>query len=510
MNNKHNETTDLEKELETYFQAAEPSTEFIKKLEVKLQNEHHKNRAFDQTPQRSTNFRRVFAPAMAILFLMITIVIIVGPKQVLAQAQALLGYVPGFGFVDIADTRLLLAPVSQTQQGVTVTVKQVLSNQDGTYVVLRVDGLPSKEEILADIRSSMQETGQDWSTGEPEIWRTEASLTLADGKVFEDSGFGGAPWEGYYIFPPLPKGELQLTFATDRIPGILAERAPGNWSFDLQLGYVSETQEAPALEDYVPGSGMGGSLLSVSVPMNISSTSDAMFGFSLELVEVIYADTETALRIRFNGIPDCGLAHPCYFNGQLIDDLGTSYPIIYGPSSGFQSDGSYLVTFEPLTSEASALTFSATEIGLNMAIESQSILVNMGENPQAGEAFLIDQTISVLGVPVTFKEVSITQEVNPMDKSLMNMLEFVITSTPLQHGDEISGVEFAQNWLESFTTSSGASEGIQVLQGSHGNQINLSLGIPADRALPTGEVEFVFDRAQITLAGPLTISWDLK
>jgi hypothetical protein len=205
------------------------------------------------------------------------------------------------------------------------------------------------------------------------------------------------------------------------------------------------------------------------------------------------------------------MANPCWFNGQLVDDLGNSYAIIYGPSSGFQIDGTYMVSFQPVSPAASALIFSATDIGLYIPIEAQAIHVNFGDLPQVGDDFSIDQTITVMGIPVTFNGVGILQEESGLvDKILLNTFEFEIAPVPVQSGASITGVEFSQKTMESFYKNFRGGEGIQVVQGGVGNQIKLTIGIPATYPIPTGQFEFVFDRAHISLTGPLTIAWDLK
>ncbi len=80
--------------------------------------------------------------ALAVAFLA------VGPQRVWADLQRLLGYVPGVGFVNLEETRVLTAPVTVTRDGVTLRVEEVLAAPDGTTVVISSEGLPPEDEVV--------------------------------------------------------------------------------------------------------------------------------------------------------------------------------------------------------------------------------------------------------------------------------------------------------------------------------------------------------------------------
>ena len=71
-----------------------------------------------------------------------------GPRRVWAQIQQWLGYVPGVGFVDLEEARVLTAPVAVSRDGVTLRVLQVLAQPDGTTIILSSEGLPPEDQVL--------------------------------------------------------------------------------------------------------------------------------------------------------------------------------------------------------------------------------------------------------------------------------------------------------------------------------------------------------------------------
>jgi len=511
MSNELKNTHDIEKQLETYYQKGDPSKQFVDALESKLLQEHPGRTVKETGTKKPVFFRPAFVPAF-IALLAFLIVIVVGPKEVLAQVQALLGYVPGYGFVEIGDVRVLPSPVSQTQDGVTVNIQQVLVKEENTYIILRVDGLPSQNEIYADLNAYMLENLEDWSDKEPEIWRTQTFITLSDGTILDESYFGGAPWAGFFSFPTLPKNVLSLTLDMDRIPGLLPGKSPKNWHFELSLEYLSDPESAPDIQDYALEQMQPNPNLITPIPVEELSAPDPVYGFSLELVDAVYAETETALRVRIADMPAGWILNNGLLDGQLTDDLGNSYSIIYGPSSGQQQDGTNALTFDPVDPAASTLTLSVADVIFSAPMERQTIMVNFGDAAKPGDVFPLDQTVMVLGTPIHFSSVRIVQEeAHTAERTLMNMFQFEIDPIPVRDGMSIGGIGFAHGVAESLgsTVGSGSGGGSGLAEDPEYTTLSLSTGIPATVPLPTGDFEFTLDNATVFMRGPYTITWEI-
>ena len=102
---KENSNTEyIEKTLETYYQAASPSNEFLERLEIQLNQAEKEmgvaklNQGFFDTlfnslfKEQKTSW--VYAPA-TIALLVIVVVFAIGPSRALATVQGWLRYVPG-------------------------------------------------------------------------------------------------------------------------------------------------------------------------------------------------------------------------------------------------------------------------------------------------------------------------------------------------------------------------------------------------------------------------------
>jgi len=79
-------------------------------------------------------------PLLTILVVLLIILLLTGA----AYAVGLLtGYIPGIGFVQTNDLRVLAEPVSQTRQGVAVTIEQVVVDTQRTVLAYKTEDLPS-------------------------------------------------------------------------------------------------------------------------------------------------------------------------------------------------------------------------------------------------------------------------------------------------------------------------------------------------------------------------------
>ena len=130
--------------------------------------------------------------ALALLLILAVTVAALGPQRVWAEVQRLLGYVPGVGFVDLAETRVLVAPVETTRDGITVRVEQVIAEQDKTRVVVRSEGLPP-EDALLPAGAAVPDTASDAFV-----------LRLPDGRTLTTTEYSLRWGAGTFTFPALP------------------------------------------------------------------------------------------------------------------------------------------------------------------------------------------------------------------------------------------------------------------------------------------------------------------
>ena len=174
-------------------------------------------------------------PLMAIVIVILVLLLLTGVAYAIGNA---LGYIPGIGFVQAASLRVLTEPVSQTREGITVTIEQVIVDSKRTVIVYKTEGL-----TIAAANSK----GEGGPFGAP------ISLRLPDGtniETFTDNGYGGTPeplvsnihteggWPNYVwrlVYPSVPPKVDELTLFIPILQTMPAGAAPENWEITFQL-----------------------------------------------------------------------------------------------------------------------------------------------------------------------------------------------------------------------------------------------------------------------------------
>jgi len=519
-------TERIEMDLEKFYQANEPSGEFLEGLDSRLTRAcaEMKNRSSKQVGRPR---RRHWTAATAAATLLAAIVMIgaVGPRQVLAEVQSWLGYgpaapdsarppaaqtqsvvaatvaqvlaqvqnwlgyVPGYGFVEPDAARAMAEPVSQTQDGVTVTVTQVYADLNQTIVVLTIDGISA---------TSAGDTPPE------NVWVTDARLILPDGSAIAPESYQGF-LEGYFTFPALPQDVLQVTLAASRLYSIPEARVAGEWRLDLPLGYVAAPPGITLPDVVQPPADSPTVVLPQPTPVDIAS--NEVHEISLRVLDVVYTETETALRIQFEGVSAAWWAGGGPMGGILEDDLGNSYPIREGSNTALAPDGTYALTFEPVSPDARRLTWTVPSLHFFASLEDASIVVDFGDNPQPGEIFPLDQTVMAWEVPVHFLRMSIRNDVSHTPGMALNTLVFEGDIAFTQDELQVQDVQFSPEVYDALDVHAGGGSG-----GGGGEvpaQFRIELGIPQSTPLPTGQFEFPIAGVGLWLEGPYTVSWDI-
>jgi len=217
-----NDLNPFEKEIKQTYRLPEVNPAYFKQLEAKLQ-------AKQPHPEASArpvfHIARGWAYAVATLLLIGVMVIAIGPSKVLAQIQAVFGFVPNVGLVDTSSPfRQLTQPASDTRDGVTLDIQSAFLSADGTIITYTMSDLPT------EIKHSR--------FGEPEC-NLPAYLTLPDGSRIEAAGSssGNSP-DGSYAYSirfsdPVPVNFNQATLVFPCLVGTVRGKGPEDWQFAL-------------------------------------------------------------------------------------------------------------------------------------------------------------------------------------------------------------------------------------------------------------------------------------
>lgn len=493
----------IETALTTLYTTPEPAPDFVARLEAQLQVQaqtaltpsNRKTTAAKPSwwrhvwdvGKRPFSSQRFALAVCAILLILIVSLAAIGPQRALAALQNWIGYLPGIGFVDLENSRLLAAPVSQTRDGVTLHVEQIIATPKETVLVLSSDGLPPMAESNPDTESL-----------------AEVQLRLPDGTTLtSDEGHFRYGW-GRYTFPPLPANVYRVTLLLPRLPLVPTNAAPENWEMALTL-HPADGQETADLfpQPYQP--------------VGAAVTHQ---GVTLRVVEVAQTGAVTAIKTEVDW-DDPAWRHFSLSGRRypfLGDDLGHSYQQI-NENVGSVAVARVVVeegdpaptpdptlneetrTYAPISPVAHELTLSVDALDFDVPANA-AFSVDLGQNPQIGDTFPLDVTVDVVGFPVHFSSaqlVEVEEYYSPDRVEKEVRLAFTLDPVADTAQRALHGLQFEADGF------SGSSGGYSI----GNNQMRAALTLADDSPIPTGVVEVRVTGAGIWLLGPWSVSWEV-
>jgi hypothetical protein len=416
------------------------------------------------------------AAALGLLLAVTVALASVGPQPVWADLQRLLSYVPGVGFVNLEDTRVLMAPVEVTRNGVTLRVEQTLAGPKRTVVVISSEGLPPDQLYPYGVRR--------------EGIGHQARLRLPDGRTLASKEWTLQMGAGTLEFPPLPKGVYRVTLEFPRLPLVPRETSPEAWKIPLNLRPTTgELVEELFPQPYAP-----------------SDASDTHAGVTLRVLKAIHTPKETTLRLQVQWLDSAwrdlriGAWSPV-----LRDDLGhvqrptapSEVRVVVVPPDAEMTPAvptytyEHTLAFAPVSPSTQRLTLWADAIRLEVPVEG-SFTVDLGDDPQVGEHWPLDVRLMVAGFPVHITGMRLRENNDPAAFRLEVDLEVE------QQEDRI---------LDGVLLESPPVGGcVESESGSYYVEGRLQPSV-AFGALPDGPFPVELEEAIILIRGPWNVTW---
>ncbi|MBL8076699.1 MAG: DUF4179 domain-containing protein [Anaerolineales bacterium] len=332
-------------------------------------------------------------PVLVVLIALLILLALSGVAYAIGKS---LGYIPGLGIVDqSAPLQVLAEPVSQTQDGITITVKDAIASADKTIVTYAVENIPPEK-----LSPAKDVPCPDWP-----------QLKLPDGTLYELSGGDGNVHEMRLIYAPLPANVQDVTLLIPCIQGAghVTLPLPENWELpirfipapaDMTVFSVTELTPSPAAEANV-----------VKNPLTITKvieTNDSYILTGELLVPLPLGQSDSGvygLRITdgngkdvsFEGFPqDIGMPTPTSPNAEVWSvkfDKGFVPPI--------------------------QITYTKQYILADSSLETIEFDFDAGDDPQKVQAWQLDREFTLADRTFTLNSVS----------ALPNSYEFNFTST---------------------------------------------------------------------------------
>ncbi len=319
-------------------------------------------------------------PFAAILIAVIVLLALSGVAYAIGRS---LGYIPGIGIVNqSAPIRVLAEPVSQTRDGITVTISEAVLTSNKTVIVYKVENIP-QEKLSRDLAVP----GCGSKPEEHTFLKTSENLIPKD-LGYEMSGWG-AGYEVRHIFAPLPADVNDAVLIIPCIEGSLQGTLPENW--ELPLRFI------PAPPD-----------MTVAPVVEVTPSQEPAGDNPLKLEKFIETEKGYILVGTFDstGLPQGAQAMD--FSTFPIFTDANGQDVIYD-FANFQLDqpaelppaGSFPWAFEIIGKDhAYPLTMTVSTVAAQYSGSSASFQFDAGANPQEGQVWDLNQDIELAGSPV--------------------------------------------------------------------------------------------------------------
>lgn len=340
-------------------------------------------------------------PALAILLAFLALLLLTGVAYAIGR---LTGYIPGVGFVQTNSLRVLAEPVSQTRDGITVSIEQVFVDAERTIIIYKTEGL------TIQAANSEGEGG-----GNP--FGSAHLLLLPDGTTLEEStGYSGTPeplldnikteggWPNYVarlVYPPVSDQVNTLTLLIPVLRNMPVGAAPENWSLTFQLKpapaditYAPVIEFTPVSQEVTPVVGE----TSIPTLSNISTVN----GFTLQLDNVIELEDGYVFTGNLSWDDSVFPSGKGMISEAVIpvltDANGQVVPVEEVPLDWSNQEHKALWSYRTNSKAfAGPLTLSVSSIETTLIAPAIDFAVDFGSNPQIGQIRDVNQDFVVEG-----------------------------------------------------------------------------------------------------------------
>jgi hypothetical protein len=329
-----------------------------------------------------------------------------------------LGYIPGVGMVDNSSgIRMLVEPVTETRDGVTLTISSVIAYGDRVELVYDVKGISPEND------GSQAEDAQIIPTdfcggvniGSSPSMAGDARLQLPDGTVLERD-YTGKYSQNVFAMKPvyaatIPGDVTRLTFRLDCIPQARHGAVPEDWAVPLELktvtaGTVVGTPvievEPVVVQPTSQPVGTGGSAPQASPVPNPVVTLNLTKVVPLETMTVFYFSMEMEKK-------DPSLISIMPVSVSVLDSQGQKIQLIgnfawqpfehrAGSEFEFTSQGKPADGPLTLVVENAVAYYAPLYVDPKQATpDEMSFTFDAGINPQYGQIWKLEETFEIAG-----------------------------------------------------------------------------------------------------------------
>ena len=363
-------TSKFEDDIQRSFGTPDVRAEFKHTLYIRLISQPITNQ------KKQTAFLRLqtgWKVAFVILIALVITIFIIGPRQVYAEIRQLFGYVPDVGIIEQQNgLRVLAEPVSQTRNGVTVSVNQAILTQTETKILYGVAGIPLTAYAQDESISGCNQ---------------HEYLRLPNGTQIQ-------------ITAPIPSDVEEAILVIPCIANTLPGSTPENW--EIPLNFVAASPDFKVLP-VVEVTNTSPNLSASSTEIN--SSNEPAYYASVSVDKMI--ETETGYILMGRVLPNLPEGSWFQITGPFVIQDANGKQVSYSLPTDVQlpdlttlpkGSSEWAVEFEgegvkfPITLSVSGVAMKPLDPQANA-----KVCVDVGANPQPGQTWELNQQVELAG-----------------------------------------------------------------------------------------------------------------
>jgi hypothetical protein len=383
------------------------------------------------------------------------------PVRAMLEHALGIGYLQGVGFVRVSETRILEEPVVSVKLGQTIGIDQVVASSSKTQIWFHSTGAKySPEAVNGKFDAYLESDGE--------------KLPIISW-IWEEGG---------------QKGALEFSSLTSEQWSFTLHMSP-EWSIPIQLVPMSSTETSRGMTIY-PNVCQSHRDVQLCLRAFVSDATGYHLWLSAVSVNpVFYFETlDTSNRLTGEGaaLKDA--------SGKQLDQIypsETSFPGVLPPYvTALPKEVRTTLSFERQANTKGPLELSVGGL-TGKTPASETIVCKLGDNPQIGDSFPCERSITISGEQISFHEGVIIQKRDGIRLSLL--------SDPIEptNGLLVTGVDIES--LE-YINSSYYGEGFNPMD----NQLEIWLGL--DKLTPDKKFAIRITGASLTIVEPFRLTWN--
>jgi hypothetical protein len=455
--------------------------------------------------QRRTFMQTLRArPVLAMTLAVLALLLLTGVAYAIGR---LTGYIPGIGFVQTSSLRVLDESVSQTREGITVSIEQVVVDSERTIIVYKAEGL------------TIQAANSKGEGGEP--FGSFNLLRLPDGTTLEESReFNGTPepllnnitteggWPNYVqrlVYRSVPPQVNELTLVIPVLQNMPVGAAPENWEITFKLKPAPADMNYAPIIEFIPAPSEVATVTpaagETSVPA-LSSTATKN-GFTLQLDNVIELEDGFVFTGNLSwddsAFPTAKDIFPDAIRPVLTDANGQEVPIEEVPLDWSNQKNKLSWSYRTNRKAfAGPLTLSVSYAKATLLAPPVDLQIDLGPNPQVGQTWEVNQDFSFNDHTVHLSSIQVNGDCAPQMYSLI----FNFTSNTAGADGSINDLAPQDQFDYSCEGGGGMWQ-----EGRPIDSTDFSIGIPYNM-IPSGMRQFTVNLSMpYVVEGPWQVTW---